>query len=83
MSKLFDVSSGCTWEHHEHSNSFCSNSNIVGDFSVLFCRFNLFPSKTNIFVNGKNCTFSKKGLGIKVDATVYVLMIFVNEFHIF
>ena len=25
----------------------------------------LFPPKTNIFVHGKNCTFSKKGLGHK------------------
>ena len=29
------------------------------------CYLTLFPSKTNIFVDSKNCTFSKKGLGHK------------------
>ena len=29
------------------------------------CYLTLFPPKTNIFVQSKNCTFSKKGLGHK------------------
>ena len=29
------------------------------------CYLTLSPPKTNIFVHGKNCTFSKKGLGHK------------------
>ena len=29
------------------------------------CYLTLFPPKTNIFVDSKNCTFSKKGLGHK------------------
>ena len=31
----------------------------------ITCYLTLFPSKTNIFVDSKNCTFSKKGLGHK------------------
>ena len=50
---------------------------------TLYEMLTLFPPKTNIFVHSKNCTFSKKGLGLKVDATVYVMMILVNELHIF
>ena len=34
-------------------------------FWYCFADLTLFPSKTNIFVTGKNCTFSKKGLGHK------------------
>ena len=34
-------------------------------FSVGVSSLTLFPPKTNIFVHGKNCTFSKKGLGHK------------------
>ena len=38
------------------------------EFILLRVKINkltLFLTKTNIFVHGKNCTFSKKGLGHK------------------
>ena len=38
---------------------------IVKNNPLHLVNLTLFPPKTNIFVHGKNCTFSKKGLGHK------------------